>query len=164
MKTFYTLTMTSVAFMTLSTTAMAHGHWKHIDADTDGKISQAEFLSAHASKFTKMDTNGDNMVTPAEKMAFKAAYKKKSAAKKFAKIDANKDSVVNETEFVEYAVSKHKKSAHDKVKKAKNKYAKKAKTISLADYTSKGKKMFARIDKNKDGLLTKKEILKSAYK
>ena len=48
------------------------GHFKRVDADSDGKVSRAEALAAAEAAFARADANGDGFVTPEE---MKAAHK-----------------------------------------------------------------------------------------
>ena len=61
-------------------------HWKTMDANSDGKVSKAEFTKAHEAKFTAMDANKDGSVTKEEKMAYK-----KGKCTKGKKHDCSKD-------------------------------------------------------------------------
>lgn len=66
------------AVMMAAPVAMAgeHGEAKHggkmlekIDTDADGKVSKAEFMTAHEARFTKADADADGFLTAEEMKA-----------------------------------------------------------------------------------------------
>lgn len=48
------------------------GMMRHMDADGDGKVSQAEHQAATSNRFQKLDANNDGFVTQEEMQAGKA--------------------------------------------------------------------------------------------
>lgn len=75
-----------------------HGdHFKKLDADGDGKITQAEHAAGAQKMFAKADANSDGIVTAAEMDAVQASYGDKpartelSSAEKIRVIDQNGD-------------------------------------------------------------------------
>jgi hypothetical protein len=63
------------------------GQWvdhmfKHLDADKDGKITQAEFLNSAEQRFQQKDTNKDGAWSKAEVQAYADAWKAKKQAHK----------------------------------------------------------------------------------
>jgi hypothetical protein len=45
------------------------GAWAAMDADHDGKVTQAEALVASKARFAKLDADGDGVLSPAEQPA-----------------------------------------------------------------------------------------------
>lgn len=97
----YAVATSAVAIMFAVSVAIAgHGHEhgskgdgehhksKHehimqkLDADSDGKISKAEFMAVHEKRFTEMDGNGDGSLTAEEMKESWAKFKKKRHEKR----------------------------------------------------------------------------------
>jgi Ca2+-binding EF-hand superfamily protein len=112
-----------------------------MDANGDGKVSEAEHSAWAGQKFTRMDTNGDGKVTAAEMSAEKdrsgkAGGKQMSAEEKIRTIDTNGDGSLSKEEHEAGTVAKFTemdankdgslsktelKSGHDKMKTDKTK-------------------------------------------
>src|SRR5687768_2313272 len=76
-------------------------HFKEMDANNDGRITQAEHETAATSKFSKADANQDGSLTKGELVGFMVDHKGKSGRKaerktddKISMFDANKDGVL----------------------------------------------------------------------
>ncbi len=50
-------------------------HWKDKDANNDGKVSRAEFITAAEENFSKMDTNNDSVLSENEFRNYKEHMK-----------------------------------------------------------------------------------------
>jgi hypothetical protein len=49
-----------------SSLAMANEQWKEKDANKDGRISRAEYITAAEEEFSSMDTNNDSVLSQNE--------------------------------------------------------------------------------------------------
>lgn len=49
-----------------STSALANKDWKEKDANNDGRISRAEYITNAEEKFSQMDTNNDSVLSQNE--------------------------------------------------------------------------------------------------
>ena len=72
-----------------------HGHkgkmMEKVDTDGDGKISKAEFMAKHESKFMKMDVDGDGFVSKDEMKDARAHKKEMMKEKMEKKMDKMKE-------------------------------------------------------------------------
>ena len=57
-------------------------HFKRLDEDGDGHISEEEWLKHHAERFRKIDKNGDGLVTAWEMMAHHNARRRGSTSRR----------------------------------------------------------------------------------
>jgi hypothetical protein len=112
-----TLAKSVVATLGLATTlglggqALANAKFGDVDADGDGKVTQAEHSAWASQKFTRMDSNGDGKVTAAEMAAEKdrtgkAAKGGMSAEEKIRAIDTNGDGSLSKEEHEAGTVAK----------------------------------------------------------
>ncbi len=177
------------------------GPWQNADANKDGVIDQAEFDAGRAAHFKEIDGNGDGFLTDEEFKAFFEAQRAKMgerhddmAAKMMKRLDKNSDGKLNAEEwpakgrtnfadadgdkdgFVtaeEFAKLRPEgkgpdgkgpdgKGPDDKGQHAAEFKAKidtdKDGKISLAEWNAEGTKLFARMDENKDGKIAKDEM------
>lgn len=49
-----------------STPALANKEWKEKDANNDGRVSRAEYITEAEEKFSQMDTNNDSVLSQNE--------------------------------------------------------------------------------------------------
>ena len=103
-------------------------HFKMMDANGDGKISQAEHAAAAKKMFTECDTNSDGIVTAAEMDTAMAARSE--------------------------AMGKHDKSSAAKIKEIDQDGDGQ---LTVAEHEAGTEKMFAKMDKDGDGSLSKAE-------
>ncbi|PHR59737.1 MAG: calcium-binding protein [Robiginitomaculum sp.] len=164
---------------TLSTGAFANPkhakhamHMKMADTNQDGSVSLAEFTAQRETRFLKVDTNADNMLSEDERKAHRSEMRTERADKRFAKMDANSDNFISRAEFDESrktradAGSKKEKrkmkKMHKHMKKMKHKMHVNPDTnedgfISRAEFDASTTAMFEMIDTNKDGVLNKED-------
>jgi Ca2+-binding EF-hand superfamily protein len=113
----------------------------------------AAFAGSDSDKhFKKMDTNGDGQVTRAEHAA--------GARQMFTQCDANQDGIVTAAEMdalhaaKDEKPGKHEKSSSEKIKMLDQNGDGQ---LTLAEQEAGSEKMFATMDKNADGSLSKEE-------
>jgi hypothetical protein len=58
--------LVSCGLVLASTSALANKDWKDKDANNDGQVSRAEFISAAEEHFSKMDANNDSVLSKNE--------------------------------------------------------------------------------------------------
>ena len=66
-----------------------------LDADGDGKVTQAELEAFRASRFAEIDTNGDGSVSREEFLAQAAARSEARAGRMFERLDADGDGALS---------------------------------------------------------------------
>ena len=81
-----------------------HGRWggwmlKEMDANHDGKVTQAEIDAFEAARAAEIDANHDGKITPDEVKAFREAQRAKREAERFARMDTNGDGSVSVQEY-----------------------------------------------------------------
>lgn len=86
--------------------AKAADNFKELDANSDGRVTAAEYERANASKFTLADGNRDGTLTKGELVGFMVDDKGKSgkaaenkAAAKISKLDVNGDGMLTRDEY-----------------------------------------------------------------
>ena len=74
-------------------------NFEAMDADKDGKVTQAEIQAFHAAKIAALDTNGDGNISAEELTVGREARKAERAAERSARmienLDANDDGVLS---------------------------------------------------------------------
>lgn len=167
-----------------------NGIWPSADSNKDGRVDRAEFDSERAAHFKTVDTNGDGFLSADEMTAFHDAQRAKMESKQgdmgakflkrfdadgdgkvseaewpkkgrmtFADADGNKDGTVTADELAKM------RPPHDgKQKDGKDRFTRldtdKDGKVSVAEWNALGDKMFARLDDNSDGAITKDELPK----
>ncbi|HUL05138.1 MAG TPA: EF-hand domain-containing protein [Candidatus Acidoferrum sp.] len=81
-----------------------HGHWgrwmfQEMDANRDGKVTQAEIDAFEAARAAEVDTNHDGKITADELQAFHEKEKAKREAAMLARMDTNGDGTVSVQEY-----------------------------------------------------------------
>ena len=81
-----------------------HGHWgrwmfQEMDANRDGKVTQAEIDAFEAARAAEIDTNHDGKITADELQAFHEKEKAKREAAMLARMDTNGDGTVSVQEY-----------------------------------------------------------------
>ena len=81
-----------------------HGHWgrwmfQEMDANHDGKVTQAEIDAFEAARAAEIDTNHDGKITADELQAFHEKEKAKREAAMLARMDTNGDGTVSVQEY-----------------------------------------------------------------
>jgi len=100
-KLFTRILTTTAILSTVSVAAFAGNPMlEKVDTNKDGLVQLSEFTALSNQKFTKMDADGNGLVTKEERKAFHALMGEKRAKAKFAAIDSNGDGSVSEAEFM----------------------------------------------------------------
>ena len=108
--------------------------FKKMDSDGDGKVTRTEHAAGAQQMFTKCDTNSDGIVTAAEMDAAMAAKDDKHD-----KHDKK---------------GKHHRTSADKIREIDSNNDGQ---LTLAEHNAGAEKMFAKMDKNGDGVLSEDE-------
>lgn len=69
------------------------------DTDSDGRISQAEFVQGRVARLTALDANRDGSVAREEMQAGRQARRAERADGRFDRLDTNDDGAISRTEF-----------------------------------------------------------------
>jgi len=95
-------TLTLLAIGTLALTGTANAQQRGLgraDADSDGRISQAEFVSARTARLTEADDNRDGAVSREEAQAARQAQRAERRGQMFARLDADRNGAISQAEF-----------------------------------------------------------------
>lgn len=81
-----------------------HGHWgrwmvQEMDANKDGKVTQAEIEAFQAARAAEIDADKDGKITADEIQAFRERQRAKHEAEMLARMDANGDGTVSVQEY-----------------------------------------------------------------
>jgi Ca2+-binding EF-hand superfamily protein len=96
-----TLTLVAVGTLVLAGTASAQQQrgLGRADADTDGRVSQAEFVTARTARLTEADANRDGQVTREEAQAAHQANRSERRGQMFARLDTDRNGAISQSEF-----------------------------------------------------------------
>jgi Ca2+-binding EF-hand superfamily protein len=96
-----TLTLVAVGTLVLAGTANAQQQrgLGRADADGDGRISQAEFVTARTARLTEADANRDGQVTREEAQAARQANRSERRGQMFARLDTDRNGSISQAEF-----------------------------------------------------------------
>lgn len=72
---------------------------EQMDANHDGKVTQAEIAAFEAARRAEIDTNHDGKITPEELQAYREKLRQQRMAERFARMDTNGDGVVSDQEY-----------------------------------------------------------------
>lgn len=153
--------------------AMRDGFFAKLDADKDGVVTRAELRQTakarrderRGRRFGRLDGDKDGKVTEADFM--------NRAKARFAKLDANKDGVLTQEELREARKARGErrwKRRHARFHRAHQRRGHRFGMrrvdadgdgkITKAEFTAAGDKLFARLDRNKDGVIERAELPK----
>jgi len=81
-----------------------HGHWgrwmfQEMDANHDGKVTQAEIEAFESARAAEIDANHDGKITADEIQAFREKERTKREAARLARMDSNGDGTVSVQEY-----------------------------------------------------------------
>jgi len=137
--------------------AAAQGRFARIDVDADGKLTADELAGSHRhakpdgahgdhsqSRFEKLDSNHDGVVTREEFMA--------AASEKFAKLDAAGDGKVT-AEDIETSPKTQERALHVAERFISRMDANADGTVTREEFLAAAKARFAKMDRNGDGYL-----------
>lgn len=120
-----------------------------VDADRDGRLSQAEFL-ARFDRMAAMDANGDGVVSADERRAAMQARRAQQRAAAFDRLDADKDGVISRAEF---------ETRPDRAPRARmmRRQGPRGGDLNLAQARERAVQAFARMDRDGDGYVSADE-------
>ena len=124
------------------------------DADGDGRISQAEFISRHADRLQAMDTDNNGVVTAAERAAARQARQAEHADRRFARMDANSDGVISRAEF---DAARDHRGERRHGRRGMGGHHGQAGDIVISDMQARMAERFTQLDANNDGFVTSEE-------
>ena len=95
-----TLTLLAIGTLALAGTANAQQRGLgRADADSDGRISQAEFVSARTARLTEADANRDGAVSREEAQAARQTRGAERRGQMFARLDTDGNGSISQAEF-----------------------------------------------------------------
>ena len=96
-----TLTLVAIGTLTLAGTASAQQQrgLDRADTDGDGRVSQAEFVTARTARLTEADANRDGQVTREEAQAAWQANRAERRSQMFARLDTDRNGSISQAEF-----------------------------------------------------------------
>lgn len=134
------------------------------DADSDGRISQAEFVDRRLARLTAADANGDGSVTREEMRAALQARHAERADKRFAKLDADGNGAITRAEFDAARGERgarldraHGGGRHHMMRVAHRGQRAERGPVVIADMRTKLTERFAKLDANSDGFVAADE-------
>lgn len=134
------------------------------DADSDGRISQAEFVEGRLARLTAADSNGDGSVTREEMQAVMQVRRAERADKRFAKLDADGNGAITRAEFDAARSERGPRRAraqgggrHHAMRSAHRGQRAERGPVVIADMRTKLTERFARLDANSDGFVAADE-------
>ncbi len=138
------------------------------DADGDGRISQAEFVSRRVDRLAAVDADHDGSVTREEMQAAGRARMAQRADARFTRLDANGDGSISRAEFDasrEARAARSPRPARMGMRAGGHRMARPARMdrradrgpIVIADVRARTEQAFARLDADHDGFVTAEE-------
>ena len=125
----------------LATPALAdkgHGLFERADKNGDGFVTRVEFNASRAVMFAHLDSNGDGAITQAEVEAARKAFRERMGKP---------------------PVGTHEHAQHKKHRSFLERIdANGDGRVGGAEFAAAGDRMFAKLDNNSDGQLTKEEL------
>ena len=135
---------------------------QRMDADQDGRISQAEFLS-RLDRRAAADGNRDGSITPDERRAAMQTCVAQRRAAAFERLDADNDGAINRAEFeARPERAPRARMGGQQARRMHRGHAARAgmqadRTVNLTQARERMSQAFARLDKDGDGYLTVEE-------
>ncbi|MGZ9113709.1 MAG: GA-like domain-containing protein [Brevundimonas sp.] len=133
------------------------------DADADGRISQAEFVSQRVQRLTTADANRDGSVAPEEMRAIAQARMARRADARFQRLDANSDGAISRAEFDSPRAARAEAGPQRARPARMHRGARMAHRgqrmaargpVSIAEAQGKAEQAFVRLDADRDGFIT----------
>ncbi|HRO32589.1 MAG TPA: EF-hand domain-containing protein [Brevundimonas sp.] len=157
MKTIVTAACTAALLLTAGVAAAqqttpqnAPARMARVDADRDGRLSQAEYL-ARFDRMAAMDANGDGVVSADERRAAMQARRGQQRTAAFDRLDADKDGVISRAEF---------EARPDRAPRARmmrRQGPRRGGDLNLAQARERAVQAFARMDRDGDGYVSADE-------
>lgn len=163
MSKLYWIGAASVVTLTAAAFALPGAKPSKMDSDGNGLVSKAEAMAAADSKFANMDANTDGKIDAADREAKMKAH--------FTEMDADKNGSISEAEMMaahknrmEDRAEKHAARGHDGgpdhglgMAMMKNADANGDMAVTQAEFRAAAEARFAKSDTNKDGSLSADE-------
>jgi Ca2+-binding EF-hand superfamily protein len=166
MKRIYWISAAAVSALTITSLAFAHrgghggGHGAHfakLDQNGDGKVTLAEASAAKDKHFAELDANKDGAVTLEEARTGMQAHKQKRGEERFAERDENKDGKLSRDEVPGMSPERFQKIDANRDGALTRDEFLAAKARRGQDHGERGARMFARVDQDGDGKVTRAE-------
>ena len=157
-------TLTTALTTTLGLAALARPVLESADTNKDGHITQTEFEAAGNTRFAKMDTDGNGLVTDSERRAYFENMRALRRAETFAKIDSNNDGFISKSEFEAHSQARsqerrQKRQARtEQIRRLKRPDTNGDGMLSRDEHNQAMQARFARMDKDGDGVLSAQEL------
>jgi len=145
--------------------AGAERHALRGDLDRDGRVTQAEFVDSRLARLTASDADGDGVVTPEEAQASRQARRAEMADKRFARLDADSDGSISRAEFDGGHAARGERGP--RAERAGRRLGRAGPMragrqgergpIAVADVRARLTEQFAKLDADRDGVVTAEE-------
>ncbi|WP_420479502.1 EF-hand domain-containing protein [Brevundimonas sp. FT23028] len=161
------LTLAAATGVALAQQPAPHAGERHAargDADGDGRIGRAEFLS-RLDRLTAADANGDGAVSRDEMRAQAVARRQAGAEARFARLDANHDGALSREEFMAREARQGRpdgaRGGHGRHGARKAGFERRGDgergPVQIAEARTRMEQAFTRLDTDNDGFLTEAE-------
>lgn len=165
MKTLLISACTAALLLSAGAASAQSQRGQRLDADQDGRVSRAEFLS-RLDRMAAVDANRDGSITPDERRAAMQARAAQRRDAAFDRLDANSDGAISRAEF-EARPQRAERAARARMSgqqvrrmhrgPAAATSARADRTVDLGQARERMSQTFARLDKDGDGYLTVEE-------
>lgn len=147
----------AVSLITLAGVAVAQqGPGRaRIDADGDGRISQAEFVERRVTRLTAVDTNRDGNLAAPEATAAMQARRAERMAARFDRLDADRNGSLTRAEFEAGHAGRAERSGR-RAERMERRLERRG-PVSIEQAQSRASETFSRLDADRDGYLTAEE-------
>lgn len=154
-------TLTVLAIGTLALTGAANAQQRgpgRADADGDGRVSQAEFVSARTARLTEADANRDGAVSPEEAQAARQARRAERRGQMFTRLDADRNGAISQAEF-EAARPERAGRAGQRMQRHERRAGRDMERgpVQIEQARTRATEGFARLDADRDGYLSEVE-------
>lgn len=169
------IALAAVSGMAIAQTAAPHRAPDGARAQmAERSVTQAEFVEGRLARLIAADANRDGVVTPEEMQAARQAHRTERLNQRFTRLDANGDGAISRAEFDAAHASRAgrgpraeragrsvgPRGGHHRPMRAAHRGAEGARErgpIVIADVRAKLTEQFAKLDANRDGVLTAAE-------
>jgi Ca2+-binding EF-hand superfamily protein len=144
--------------------------FKKFDLNHDGRVSLREFRRVTGGRFDQMDANKDGKVSVDELIKYARAKRTERRNRIMARIDSNKDGVISKKEFVAFRMKNLDRqfsrldkdgngsiSSDELAHRGRGKRSRKGRKHHGRKHHGMKRRMFRRMDRNRDGLVSRRE-------
>lgn len=122
------------------------------------RVSRADFVEQRVARVTALDTNRDGTVAPEERRAARDARRAERLADRFAKLDTNADGSLSRAEFeAGHAMRGERMGRRGPGGPRPERVDRAERTMTVADARTRAESAFERLDKDRDGYVTREE-------